>query len=506
MYFSKSKYCNFLHCPKMAWLEKYKPEEKVIDQSANARFEEGHAVGELAKNLFGEFVDVTTLKEDGSLDLPAMIEKTEEEIKKGADIICEASFSYNGLYCAVDILRRVPDGYAVYEVKSSTYEPREGKSDSKPKQSYLIDIAYQKYVLVKCGIKVINTYLVRPNKSFVKQGDIDVEKFFFIKEVSDFIKEEYDKIDANLAQAEPILDSKIEPDSKLSSKCNKPYDCAYWGYCTRCLPEDNVFTLYNCRKKFTYYEKGILSFDDLLKSGEQITDVQRKQVEFSKKSVEEVFVDKVGVRSFLDSLSYPLYFLDFETMQSVIPQLDGTRPNQVIPFQYSLHYIESEGAPLQHKEFLAESGENPLRAIAESLCENIPKGACTLVYYKTFECDRLNELADLFPDLAEHLRSIADGIIDLLVPFQKGYYYKKAMGGSFSIKVVLPAIFPNDPTLNYQNLDGVHNGSEAMGIFPKIKDMPKEEAEKIRESLLKYCYLDTFGMVKIWEELVRVSK
>jgi hypothetical protein len=193
-------------------------------------------------------------------------------------------------------------------------------------------------------------------------------------------------------------------------------------------------------------------------------------------------------------------------MQSAIPQLDGTRPNQVIPFQYSLHYIESEGAPLQHKEFLAESGENPLRAIAESLCENIPKGACTLAYYKTFECDRLNELADLFPDLAEHLRSIADGIIDLLVPFQNGYYYKKAMGGSFSIKVVLPAIFPNDPTLNYRNLDGVHNGSEAMDIFPKIKDMPKEEAEKIRESLLKYCYLDTFGMVKIWEELVRVSK
>ena len=89
---------------------------------------------------------------------------------------------------------------------------------------------------------------------------------------------------------------------------------------------------------------------------------------------------------------------------------------------------------------------------------------------------------------------------------EAGHYYNRAMGGSFSIKSVLPAIFPNDPELNYHNLEGVHNGSEAMTIFPRIKDMPAEEQKKARHNLLKYCELDTYAMVKVWGELVRVVK
>lgn len=80
------------------------------------------------------------------------------------------------------------------------------------------------------------------------------------------------------------------------------------------------------------------------------------------------------------------------------------------------------------------------------------------------------------------------------------------MGGSFSIKSVLPAIFPDDPALDYHNLEGVHNGGEAMDLFPRIKDLPPEEQVVARKNLLEYCKLDTYAMVKVWEELVRVSK
>ena len=45
-----------------------------------------------------------------------------------------------------------------------------------------------------------------------------------------------------------------------------------------------------------------------------------------------------------------------------------------------------------------------------------------------------------------------------------------------------------------------------MTLFPKIKDMPPEEQAKARHDLLKYCELDTYAMVKIWEELVRATK
>ena len=115
-------------------------------------------------------------------------------------------------------------------------------------------------------------------------------------------------------------------------------------------------------------------------------------------------------------------------------------------------------------------------------------------------------MAETFPNLAEHLLNIRDNIKDLLTPFQKGYYYNKAMGGSFSIKSVLPALFPNDPALDYHNLEQIHNGGEAMTIFPLIKDMKPEEQENTRKNLLKYCELDTYAMVKVWEKLKEVTQ
>ena len=136
----------------------------------------------------------------------------------------------------------------------------------------------------------------------------------------------------------------------------------------------------------------------------------------------------------------------------------------------------------------------------------IPMNVCVTAYNKSFECTRIKELAAAFPDLADHLLNIEANIRDLLVPFQTGCYYNRAMGGSFSIKSVLPALFSDDPALDYHNLDGVHHGGEAMTLFPKIKDMPPEEQKKARYNLLKYCELDTFAMVKVWQELVRVCR
>ena len=75
------------------------------------------------------------------------------------------------------------------------------------------------------------------------------------------------------------------------------------------------------------------------------------------------------------------------------------------------------------------------------------------------------------------------------------------MGGSFSIKSVLPAIFPDDPSLDYHNLNGIHKGGEAKNAFPTMEKMYPEELSETRENLLLYCELDTFAMVKVWEAL-----
>ena len=490
---SKSKYCGLWQCPKIAWLNKYKPEEMVINDAIQSRMDAGNMVGDLAMGLFGEFVEVTAYNGE-KLDLSQMIARTKAEMEKGTPVICEASFSYNGLYCAVDILRKDGDGWAIYEVKSST---------SAEKDVYTADVAYQKYVLQNCGVKLTNVYLVCLNNEYVFDGTLDLQQLFKITDITVPVAFEQRNLAANLSIGERLLNDPTEPEIDISERCMHPYECAYWKYCTRHIPKPSVFDLYRMpfKKKLDCYKHRLFRYEDLILTSGIINEKQLRQMEYSL-TEKGTYLDKEGICAFLNTLSYPLYFLDFETMQLPVPQFPGTKPYQQIPFQYSLHYIEKPGGELKHKEFLGISGEDPRRAIAESLCRDIPMNTCVTAYNRGFECGRIKELACAFPDLAEHLLNIRSNIQDLLTPFQAGYYYNRDMGGSFSIKSVLPALYPDDPELDYHNLEGVHNGSEAMTIFPMIKDMPPEEQAAARKNLLAYCNLDTLAMVKVWQKLV----
>lgn len=545
---SKSRYTKYCQCAKALWLSVNKPDEATMDAGVEARFAEGNVVGDLAMGLFGNFVEVTTITEDGKLDLSAMIEKTREEMARGTEVICEASFSYDrwslwerfGIvsppfdedgnfnesvhddgpaarlnvrsnYCAVDILRKTADGWAIYEVKSSSSNADADATD-KEFGKYAIDIAYQKWVLEQCGVKVTGTYLVTLNKDYVRQGDLDLQQLFNIIDLKELVANEYLKVPTQTDRAHRILAEENEQPSVLAEYCQKPYKCAFWEYCTRELPTPSVFNVYGGKgrggftftKKINYYDRGIITFEQL--QNVSLGNIQDMQINCTLNQVEHI--DKAGLRDFLDTITYPLYFLDFETMQQVVPLYDGTHPYQQITFQYSLHYIEYEGGPLKHTAFLAQSdGSDPRRALAEALCHDIPMDACTMVYNDTFEKARIKEMAEAYPDLATHLMNIRDNIIDLLIPFRRGHYYTPAMGGSFSIKSVLPALFPDDEELNYHNLNPlVQNGGHAMTIFPKIKDMSTKEAEEARQALLDYCHLDTLAMVRVWERLLEMVK
>ena len=177
-----------------------------------------------------------------------------------------------------------------------------------------------------------------------------------------------------------------------------------------------------------------------------------------------------------------------------------------IPFQYSLHYKLDENGNLEHKEFLAEANKDPRRKLAEQLIKDIPENVCVIAYNMMFEKMVIKNLANLYEDLKEHLMNIYDNMYDLMIPFKDRNYYTKEMEGSYSIKYVLPALFPNDESLNYHNLDMIHNGEEAMNMYANLEKYNKEEQQKIRECLLKYCELDTLAMVKIYEKLIETIK
>jgi len=192
---SKSKYTKFCQCPKALWLSIYKPEEAIEDAGAQARFEQGNEVGDLAMGLFGDYVEVTTQNADGSLNLNAMIEKTKEEVTRETAVICEASFSFEKNYCAVDLLRKTKDGWSIYEVKSCSNSKEENY------KKYASDIAYQKWVLTQCGINVTGTHLVCLNSAYVRQGELNLQNLFTIVDMQEQVENEYQKVPASVSQA-----------------------------------------------------------------------------------------------------------------------------------------------------------------------------------------------------------------------------------------------------------------------------------------------------------------
>ena len=278
LHLSKSKYCEIRQCPKIAWLKKYKPEASVLDEAALARMKDGNEVGDLAMGLFGDYVEVTAY--DGeTIDLPKMIEKTGEEMRKGTPVICEASFSFQGLYCAVDILRKENDVWAIYEVKSSSMH----EGDKEIKSVYAADMAYQKYVLENCGIHVTGLYLVCLNSDYIFDGTLDLQKLFLITDATDAVREEEAYVEENLAIAESILSSSTELEIDLSENCSKPYSCSFWNYCSKHLPSPSVFDVagMNFKTKIKYYKAGLTNYEDLLSSAKIQNDKQIRQMEYT---------------------------------------------------------------------------------------------------------------------------------------------------------------------------------------------------------------------------------
>ena len=491
-FLSKSMYCKSVQCEKILWLDKYKP--ITVDETNESVFETGKQVGELAKELFGDYNDIPYDK-----NLNIRLDKTEKLLQNKPNIITEASFIYNNNFCSVDILKNDTDGVEIYEVKSST----------KIKDIYLDDTAYQYFVLKNLGLNVKKVCIVYINNEYIRGKELDINQLFNIEDITTLAQEKQEEIRNNINFINDFMqkhNENNEPDKLIGKFCSDPYSCKYWDYCTKDLPKPNVFDISGMykSKKFEKYYEGKIAFKDL--KNEKLNPKYLEQIDFELNN-KEPKINKEAIKNILDSLKYPLYFIDYETCQYAIPEYEGTKPYQQIPFQYSLHIINEDGAPIEHKEFLAEVGdENIIRNFAESMINNLPEDGSVIVYNKSFEASRNREIGEMYPDLKDEMARINANMVDLMMPFKDRNYYTKEMKGSYSIKYVLPALYPDDSELDYINLDLIHNGGEASQAFLSLKDKPLKEQEEIRQSLLEYCKLDTYAMVKIWEKFKEVTR
>ena len=489
MTLSKSLYTRAIQCPKSLWLKKYKPEElSPPDASAKALFETGNIVGDLA---YGLFPDGREIPFDAH-DFKSMARLTQAYLDEGMENIYEATFIHEGIVVMVDILRQTPLGLELYEVKSST----------DVKLIYLHDVSIQLYVLEALGFRVGACHVVHINSGYVREEALELEKLFVVVDVTGEVRDLQSSIPEKLEAFEAYLDDKYhEPNIDIGKQCNDPYECDAKAYCwkaQRNIPEYSIFNIFNLgsKKQQELYAQNIVTIEDIPEDF-AMTPIQWQKVENWKK--QHTFIDHEAIAEFLETLTYPIYHLDFETFQQAVPLWSGVSPYKQIPFQYSLH-VEHKDGTLEHKAFLAEAGVDPRRVLAEKLVKDIPLHVNILTYNMSFEKGVIASLAQLFPDLSPKLMHLHDNIKDLMLPFQKGHYVTPTMQGSYSIKYVLPALVP-EMEQAYKKLEGIQNGGDAMNAFASLHVKRLDEQMKVREQLLKYCELDTLAMVKVLEKL-----
>lgn len=491
---SKSKIMAFRQCPRRLWLEVHRPDLKQEQARTLASYQAGHAVGELARELFdplgqGSLVDVE------GLGFPGVFQATAQALAERRPVF-EAAFSSGDALALADIL--LPAGaqdWRMVEVKSSTAV----------KQVHRDDLALQVHVARRAGLRIEAASIARIDKTWSYPGAGRYDGLLVEEDLSSEVLARSGEVQEWIDAAQRVAAEPQAPQVRTGAQCTQPYPCGFSAWCGGQEPQVELPMEWIPKLDLRRWrQQGLRDMREI-----PVDTLRARQRRVRDCSVHNaVFFDREGARRDLAQHPLPGYFLDFESVQFAVPIWAGTRPYQQIPFQFSLRFVTPElamehnplldgSATMDSTDFLDLSGEDPSRALAEELIDACGRAGPVFVYNSGFERSCLRDLGERFADLRQALESIQARIVDLL-PIARERFYAPSQRGSWSIKDVLPAAVPE---LSYEQLDGVRGGWGAQEAFLEAMAAGTDEArrESLRRQLLRYCGLDTYAMVKLWE-------
>lgn len=485
---SKSRFQTGLQCFKALHLTCYHPElGDPPTELELATQRAGDQVGAIAREFFpgGELIN-----EDYN-DIEGSVQHTLDAMNSDVPAIFEATFFEDNILVKVDCLKRNEDG---------TYDLIEVKSATSVKNQNITDVGVQAYVLKKAGVPLRNIKLMHLNKDYVYDGKkYDLEKMFNFEDITNVGKEYAQReVRHDLRRMYQTLAKKdCIPDEPIGRQCKSPHPCSFYNYCHSLMPEHPITELPRISEKLlnNLLSDNILAIKDIPDGYDGLTPNQER---VRKAVISNNIRIEPSIHDDFNSLKYPLHFVDFETMQTVIPEYEGTRPYQQIPFQWSNHIMDENGNVI-HDEFLyTQDSDDPRESFIKSLIKSTGTDDGSIVVYSNFEKQRLQELARDFPKYSKPIQKIIDRLYNLEKTVNQKVYHPEFKGKT-SIKYVLPAMVEEN---DYAGLD-ITNGGVAMTRYRQAREqgVSSIESQKIFKDLLDYCGVDTMSMVKVFKSL-----
>ena len=469
---TKSEYLQFLACAPEFWLLKHHPEEfsGAPDEETRHIMEQGYAIESLARSYF----------------------KPSEEL----DIEFQCTFQSERLLARADII--------LTETSTGIKSLVEVKSGSKIKDEYYDDLAFQMIAAEAVGVTFNQIGVLHINSEYILSGELNVQELFTYKDVTEVVLALIPNTKINIEAAIECL-VQDEPVMELHEYCGQKLDCPAMQRHHPNLPSYNVFHVSRItsspRKLQELLTRKIVDIGAIPKDF-ALTDRQRTQVNVAQSG--NPIIKQNEIKKTLDGLQFPLYFLDYETLQYGIPLYEGVKPYQQMVFQWSLHVLYAIDEEPVHLDFLSDGRSHPALEFVRTLHSCIPyNNGSLIVWNKSFEMTRNRELAEMYPNFEPFLTNINSRIFDLMEIFQQQHFVHPSFRGSCSIKDVLPVLAPH---LSYNNLEVSHGMQAAICWFNIISNkIPEPQKTKMLQNLRRYCKLDTFAMVEIYNLLRNIA-
>lgn len=481
---TKSDYLRYRECPIHCWLHKHRPEALASSEDVEQRkwrSEQGDLLESQARRLFPDGQAVSGHSRSA-------VDQTRALLAAGATTLFQATAIADGHWAMADILR--------FDASTNSWELYEVKSASRVDEKHLHDVCFQRMVFRRAGFRIGACFVVHVNTTYVRRGELDPRGFLTATNVT----AEADALEGAVEQGAVRAAATLAlPDVPAAASCTcTPKNCSCVEYCFPDLPKHSVFSLPRFGKARHLYNSGFRRLSDL--PGDiKLSERQRRLVAVVCSG--RPHVDKPGIRRLLDGLSYPLHFLDYETLNPALPMYDGYSPYQHMTFQYSLHVMHEPSGEPEHKDCLATGPGDPGEHIVRRLVADLHPRGTVVVWNKSFEMTRNKELAVRFPEFAELLHDVNARIFDLMEVFRRQHFVHPEIGGSDSIKKVLPVLVPG---LSYGDLK-VQDGATASVAWHRNVHRVDDDvaAAGVWDDLRAYCRLDTLAMVEVFRYLHR---
>jgi hypothetical protein len=481
---SKTRYMAGIQCDKRLYLDCHRPDLlPEVSPGQQRLFDQGHEVGALARSRYPGGVlieyDRSQYEEAAAATALAMADPS-------VPAIFEPAFTYAGVRIRVDILVRLPRGcWRVEEVKSST---------SFDEDVHLHDLAVQLFILDSSGVRVSEAGILHIDRDYVRATkDLDPHALFRFVELRKLARGTRRDVVQNLRRWRKQLVRLGAPDIKPGRHCYAPYECPFTEHC---IKPPGRFSLRRLPAPFKVIDAiGADAPDDVRRLAEDVslTAHQARAVECI--TTDHEFVGS-GLESALAAASYPIHFVDFETIAPAVPRYRRTRPYQTLPFQWSDHVLHADDR-VEHLEFLHTADTDPRSAFVDSLLEATAR-AGTIVVYTSFENTQLKALAKALRHRRKRIRKVQRRLFDLFAVV-KEHYYHADLDGSFSLKTLAPVLVP---ALEYGE---IADGRAAGAAYEEMirSSTGGERRASLEASLRQYCRTDTLAMLEIWKALDR---